>query len=250
MHIPTHIDHFEREAADMAAAAELHGPDAEIPTCPGWTMRNLVIHTGAVHRYAFDNLTHNRNDWPESSLEEFAGEHPTNQDLVGWFRSGANELVNALRTTPEDHQTFAFLPAPSPLAFWARRQAHETAIHRVDAQSASGEVSPIASDLAADGIDEMLTGFAVRPSKNRPDARICSLLVSPTDSDQKWLVTMGPDGVTTMRNPVDVSNAQATVIGTASDLNLVVWNRTQFATIAIAGDSTVLDQWTKTVRIR
>src|SRR5690606_4655181 len=56
-----------------------------------------------------------------------------------------------------------FDDAPSPLEFWVRRQAHETAIHRVDVESARGdEVSPVGEAFAVDGIDELLNGFHAR----------------------------------------------------------------------------------------
>ena len=36
----------------MAAAAAVADAGAAVPTCPGWTVRDLIRHTGGVHRWA------------------------------------------------------------------------------------------------------------------------------------------------------------------------------------------------------
>src|ERR1019366_10224384 len=79
-------------------------------------------------------------------------------DLFRAYRSAHAVLVEALVAAPPDLRCWTFLPAPSPLAFWARRQAHETTIHRVDAELASGPVAPVTPEFAADGLDELLFG--------------------------------------------------------------------------------------------
>jgi uncharacterized protein (TIGR03083 family) len=76
--------------------------------------------------------------------------------LVDWFREGHAGLVRRLEAAPPDLACWSFLPAPTPLAFWARRQAHETAIHRADAQGSGGAVTPFQPAFAADGLDELL----------------------------------------------------------------------------------------------
>ena len=77
----------------------------------------------------------------------------------------------ALRSAPADLECWTFLPADSPLAFWARRQAHETTIHRVDVESISASLTPLDAQLSADGIDELLFGFASRGRKLRAGPR-------------------------------------------------------------------------------
>src|SRR3954468_16836246 len=127
----------------MAAAADTAGPDAAIPTCPEWCMRDLVRHQGEVHRWATvivrDELSNPEVERPPS---------PGDDALVPWFRQGCEALVDVLERADPSVECFAFLPAPSPLAFWARRQAHETGIHRVDAEGAVGTITPFATDVA------------------------------------------------------------------------------------------------------
>src|SRR6202044_1362579 len=90
-------------------------------------------------------------------------------DLLSWFRAGHAALVETLSGADPAVQCATFMPAPSPLAFWARRQAHETAIHRADAESADGTVPQYPPGFAADGIDELIMGFGQR-RKYRPSS--------------------------------------------------------------------------------
>ena len=81
------------------------------------------------------------------------------------------------------------MDAPSPLAFWARRQAHETAIHRADADSASGIRPEYEPDFAADGIDELIMGFGQR-RKYRPSAEgDGGMQVRAADTGHAWHVS-------------------------------------------------------------
>src|SRR5579859_3729716 len=141
MQIPELITALQREGELLAAAAATQVPDTPIPTCPGWTMRDLVRHTGGVHRWAtahvVDRLLH-----PIDGLDPVVPVQPDDAVLVEWFVAGHAALVQALRTADPDLVCWTFLPAPSPLAFWARRQAHETAIHRVDAESPGDCITP------------------------------------------------------------------------------------------------------------
>ena len=66
---------------------------------------------------------------------------PDDDDLINWYLDTNANLVDALESAPPDVESFTFLPAPSPLAMWARRQAHETSIHRFDAENAAGIAS-------------------------------------------------------------------------------------------------------------
>src|SRR5260370_27003394 len=70
---------------------------------------------------------------------------PADDVLLDWFRDGHASLVRALAAADPDLKCWTFMAAPSPLVFWARRQSHETAIHRVDTQqaaAAAGERGP------------------------------------------------------------------------------------------------------------
>ena len=84
--------------------------------------------------------------------------------------------------------------APAPREFWARRQAHETTIHMVDAQSAllgrvpSTDEAGISSAFAADGLDELLRGFFTRGKSKLFDGKPFVTVVAPDDVDRRWVL--------------------------------------------------------------
>jgi uncharacterized protein (TIGR03083 family) len=138
-----HIDVLVREGDLLAIAAERAGLEAAVPTCPGWRVKDLLRHLGHVHRWAGAHVTQAaRAAAGGPAEEEILRAGPGDAALLGWFREGHAGLADALRSADPGLSCWTFLDAPSPLAFWARRQAHETAIHRADAQSAAGCAAP------------------------------------------------------------------------------------------------------------
>ncbi len=137
MEIPVHIAAVREEGALMAAAVAQADPDSAVPTCPEWTVRDLGRHLGGVHRWA-TGFVRGRTEPQRADLDEVVGTWPADAELAGWLAQGCADLVARSRRRPTTLECWTFLPAPSPRAMWARRQAHETAIHRVDAQLAAG----------------------------------------------------------------------------------------------------------------
>jgi uncharacterized protein (TIGR03083 family) len=246
MEIPALIDSLQRDGDLLAAAAASSGPDAAIPTCPGWKERDLLLHVGGVHRWATGYVDGAVTDPDGVSYAELVEPPPDDATFVDWFREGHAALVGALRGAPADLECWTFLPAPSPLAFWARRQAHETAIHRVDAESGSGPFTAFAPDIARDGIDELLTRFATRP-RSRDVQAPRTLQVHATDGDGDWHVTIRAEGIDVTEGR---SAADCSVAGTASDLYTLLWNRRGTDGLDVDGDPAVLDLWRESVRIR
>jgi uncharacterized protein (TIGR03083 family) len=241
MDVETHTAAVAEQGALLAAAAEGTDPGAAVPTCPEWTLRDLVRHTGGVHRWATAFVVEGRTEpWP-ADLEEVAGGWPTDSGLTEWFRAGLAGLVAALAGADPDLECWSFLPAPSPLAMWARRQAHETTIHRVDAELAAARpVTEIPPALAADGIDELLTCFAPRRRMPGRDGGPRVVAIRPTDVGQGWLVTVGPDGArTTVEEAVGNEAPDCVVSGPASDLYRALWHRPGPDALAVAGDGEV-----------
>lgn len=244
-----YLDRLVDEGARFLAAIERGDPDAPVPTCPEWLLRDLVHHTGGIHRWATKIVSERRAEPFMDDLELIAGGWPADEDLAAWFRAGHALLLDALRAAPADAEIWSFLRgSPDGRTFWQRRQLHETTIHRADAESASGRVSPIAVDHAVDGIDELLTGFLPRRGGAlRPAAR-STIAVQPSDDDAGWLVTADPDGATTERERTD--GADVVVRGPAADLYLLVWNRRDLDGLEVKGDTSLLDLWRSSVTIR
>jgi uncharacterized protein (TIGR03083 family) len=249
-----HIAAIRREGMRLAEVAERAGTDAFVTTCPGWQVRDLVRHVGHVHRWATSIVSDGRAEPARGPTEdEMLSGGPPDGALIPWFRDGYASLVDALQGAPTDVALWTFLDAPTPLAFWARRQAHETSIHRADAESASAERTPFPPAFAADGIDELLMGF-VRENRggHRADPPL-ALSVRAADTGDAWQVLVNPDGVEVSRGAggsSDSGGAGCAVTGPASDLYLLLWNRGPADGIAVDGDSGVLTWWRDNVRVR
>ena len=239
MDVAEHIEQLAAHGPPLAAAADRAGWDAPVPATR-WKVRNLVTHVGGIHRWAADIVTTGATEFG-TDAGRAVGKGPADAELIDWFLTGHAALVDALRRAPANLHCATFLPAPSPLAFWARRQAHETAIHRADAEAAAG-VSPLFSAaFAQDGMSEMLLGFARRKTNAIGSAATISLRASDGPA---WLVTLGGERIAAGE---DDSPAQATLTGTSSDLYLWLWNRPSAA--AVGGDAEVAELW-RTVRVR
>lgn len=237
MDIDAFVRTLDREGGLLASAAEAAGVDAEVPTCPGWRVRDLLGHTGTVHRWATAFVAEGHTEYhPDGGLPDLDG-----AELMAWFRQGHRSLVDTLSAAPPDVECWQFFAAPSPLAFWARRQAHETAVHRVDAESArGGTASGITPDFAADGIDELLRGFHRRAKSRVRSAEPRVLRVRATDADGAvWTVRLSPEPPVTERD--GAGDADCELAGPARELYLALWNRGPFP--SVTGDASVAALW-------
>ena len=248
MEISEHIDALRRQGELLA--------DAAVPPCPPWLVKDLLRHTGYIHRWAARHVAECPDDIIDGPSEaEILQAGAADPDLLAWFRAGHAALVGALTVADPALECATFMDAPSPLAFWARRQAHETAIHRADAESASGVRPEYQPDFAADGIDELIMGFGQR-RKYRPAAEYQgSLDVRTADTGHAWHVAAEDGRIQARREPGGSdsgSSAQGSVAGPASGLYRFLWNRSDAsqAGVTIAGDPGFLALWQSSVRVR
>jgi len=249
MDIAEHIAAIAGEGKRLAAAAAAAGPGAPVPSCPDWVVRDLVRHQGGVHRWATAIVAGPRTEPWNVDLDDVVQTWPSDADLIDWLGDGLGRLVSALSEADPGMVCWTFLNAPSPLAMWARRQAHETSIHRVDAElAADRQVTPFGARFAADGLDELLTCFITRrPSRLRSEeSRL--MCVRCTDAAGEWLVRIGPDEVVTT-TPGD-AEPDCEITGSASDLYRAIWNRPPAESLSVTGDSGVLRQFGEQVQIR
>lgn len=257
MDIAIHIKAIRDDGKLFAEAAEHGGLDTHVPACPGWDTRELVRHLGMIHLWAAGHVAfpHEEPDYEseEEELAAFAANWPElgtfwpeDEDLVDWYRRTNDNLIETLETASPTVDAWTFLAAPSPLAMWARRQAHEIAVHRFDAQEAAGLVSEFDPPFAADGVDEILDAFATR-KREFPIDESRAMLVHASDTGDQWRVTLAPDGITTVR---EGGPADAMITGRAADLYLAMWNRGDDSTLEVSGDQGLLDLWHGNVRVR
>src|SRR5262245_6184275 len=283
--VPGYVGALRSQGELLADAAQRAGLAAVVPSCPGWTVRDLLRHTGYVHRWATGFVAEGQTRPDGASEEEILSQGPDDAELPGWFRAGHTTLVRALGAAAPDLNCWAFLPAPSPLAFWARRQAHETAIHRADAEQAAadmagqsrGTVGQPASTgqsastgqrasaagyaatangtsfeprFAADGVDELVMGFLARSIKGGNWAALGgSLAIHADDSTAggaDWLIAGGQDAPGVSRG---TGRADCEVTGPASELYLMLWNRGPADRLQVTGDPGILAAFGRALQI-
>jgi len=235
-----YIDAIERESATFVATAAAIDSDARVPSCPDWTVDELLRHVGIVQRWATGQVGERRTEriWTDDV------DAPVERDaLLPWVRESSSGLVAVLRATPPDTPMWTF-PGMGEARFWSRRQAQEIALHRVDVQLArpddAGPPDPIESELACDGIDEFLDAVVPFRLRDRMVGDGETFHFHRTDGDGEWLVRLTPAGP-------EVEHAHAkgdlAVRGDASDLLLVLRNRGGTDSVEVFGDPALLDRW-------
>lgn len=247
-----YIESVASEGRQFAHAAEQGDLDVAIAACPGWAMRDLVLHVGEVHLWAAANVAFPKPHWlsvPDLSdlapyWPELATSRPNDGELVDWYRATHENLLEVLGSAPTDVEAFTFLPAETPLTMWARRQASEIAIHRFDAESARGRDTHFDPHFAGDMLDELVSGF-VRYGRRPESGPDRVLHIRADDIGEQWWATIGTERIRTSR---DGTHADLTVAGTAAELYLSLWNRTPDSTVALTGDPTIMDLWRETCR--
>jgi uncharacterized protein (TIGR03083 family) len=225
----------EGEALLTTAAPAL---TAAVPTCPGWSCERLVGHIGRTWRWTAG--------WVTTGASPDLERAPAGADVVPWARAGLDELVAVLDALDPAATVETWL-GPRPAAFWPRRMAMEAALHRVDAQSAVGAVTPIDLPLAVDGVDELFEAVLLFAGTGDLDRRGQTVHLHATDPELadddgagEWLVTLDPDEV---RLEHAHAKGDVAVRGPASDLYLLLWNRRGAEGLQVFGDERVLADW-------
>ncbi len=233
------MDHVVPLGAAMSRFTELTDAaygEEPVPSCPGWTIRDLVEHLGTVHRWAGAILLSGQR-LPKPAVVRMT------EPLSEWYAATASALLSVMQAVGPDEPTPNFSLAHETAAFWARRQMHETTVHTVDAALALGlgvEGWPVDPALAADGVDEVLSVFFPRLTARgeRPDVN-GRVRLRATDTDDTWIIAEAGDA---MRTPVqafagDTANADAEISGTAVQLYLALWKRIDADELTVDGDA-------------
>lgn len=247
-----YVVELESAVSLMAQAVTEADLDAQVPTCPGWTVRDLVEHVGTVHLWAAQAARTGARPDPFPACE------PAERTLPQWYADCAQELVETLTGLDPAEPCWTFSRDDRTVRFWNRRQLHETTIHWVDVLLASGQPLPgspeLTSEVADDGVDELLGFFLPRQLhlQRMPQAMLSApVAVRAIDTGHRWLVQPAEAGVRVTRDeaagPGDQSDgtdhagrsAVAEVSGSAPELYLALWKRADDSAFDLAGDAVV-----------
>ncbi len=228
----------ESEGAAISAVAATADLDAPVPSCPRWSLQKLVGHLGWVYNWVSEHIEQrsatmlNRDDVPRP---------PAGDAVIDWYAGAHARVLDALRDIDPAEEIWGWAGINTG-AFWHKRLAHESLIHRWDAENAVGEPGPLDSDLAADGVDELvdvLLPFQVGLTKDPlPEG---TLHLHRTDGDGEWLCQISEGRLVTERIH---ARGDVAVRGTGEQLDLVLWRRIQSDDVEIFGDVDVLAAWT------
>jgi uncharacterized protein (TIGR03083 family) len=229
---------FRAEAAHIAVFAAGRDHSASVPACPGLTAGEAVRHLGSVYRRVTGWIR--TRAAPKTWDSAPAGD----DDLIAWFRRGADDLYAELAARGPDEPCATWWPYDETVHFWWRRMAHETLVHRTDVESAFGPVGPIDRDVATDGVDEVLTAFLgyrliahVLP-KTPPDGRYrgTGQVIGVAAGTRVWRVELRESSVDI--SPELPHDADALVLGGPDDVYLWLWGRRGDAAVRVTGDRT------------
>jgi uncharacterized protein (TIGR03083 family) len=226
-----HLQHLRAEARLLGDTAR-NVLDAEVPACPGWTVRECVRHTGSAFRRAaaIIELGHEPDDWERRPR---AG-----TDLLSWYDDAARTLLRALTSQTPGTPTWTWYEPWRQVAFWCRRMAHEATVHRVDVQQAAGVPTPVDDAFALDGVDEILECF-LRYLGTQHGVRGNGETVLVEADEQTWGVALFPSGVDVTPGLVE---PDVMVRGVASAVYLWLWGRGPDSTVVIEGAETVAER--------
>ena len=237
------LAHLVDEAQLLADAFARCDPAAPVPGLD-WDAQTVVMHTGAVHRWAADIVARSLGTNETGGSMAFSPAVADVSRLAAWLDEGVTILISTLRNAPASLTCFTFVPGVPARTFWIRRQAHETAIHRADVEAAAGgPVTSVDASLAQDGLGEIIGAFATEPVFATD--RAGRLLLEASDGPA-WLVTFGGERNLVASGDFAGTDADAVVRGTSDQLYRWAWNRP--ASVATTGDPQVLASW-RAVRV-
>ena len=248
-----YLTHLRDESARFRAVLADCDPEARVPGCPDWTAADLLWHLAGVQHF-WATIIGNRPTGPEE-LEE--PDRPATYDaLLAAYDDYSAALVGELEKADPAEPAWTW-STEQTVGFTFRRQAHEALIHRLDAEQAAGQVTPLDPELAADGVEEALAVmFGGKPPWGSFAGLPHFVRVDLTDRGESVWVQLGmfsgtdPDSDTTYTDEPDIdvvadpgTEPDAVVAGTAAGLDAWLWRRGDDADISVTGDRGIYDRF-------
>jgi uncharacterized protein (TIGR03083 family) len=231
MDVHTALDVLRREAGLLAVSA---GPalNRQVGRYPDWTVADLVVHTGRIHRWVTEIV---RTAATAPPPRPDVAPDRTQAALTDWFMSGAADLALELESRDPAAKVWAFADDQS-VGFWRTRMALETTIHRWDVQAATGTRARIAADVAAAGVTEALHVYLRRWLQGQPLGGAGERIVlRASDTGQEWSLTIHAEAIG-LGDDEAATSPDATITGTADDLWRYLMGRSDEDALRTDGD--------------
>lgn len=214
------ITEFGEAARRFVAAAAETSPREQVAACPGWSTYDLVVHLGNTHAWAATIVETGRSAVEQN--DEPAHARP--RTVSAWYAAKAEDLYRVLQASDPTASCWNFTGRDLTPRFWARRQTHETLVHLVDLDQASGRTTDVADRLCTDGIAEVLSVMVPRMyQRGRRVELSAPLSIRTTDVPAAWTLLPHGDRPPAIRPGVD---PDADLLeGTASALFRLLWRR-------------------------
>jgi uncharacterized protein (TIGR03083 family) len=208
---------------ELLAAAIPETP-VDVPSCPGWTTNDLAKHMANVYLHqAFVVET-----GAKAENKEHLAPYPRTEDYSEFMGWGFEAIAKALDVSRAERKTWSWHHSDFTVDFWFRRMAHETVIHRIDAELAAGSVTPIDEALALDGVDEVLDFLPLLgswPEAPNVDFGIVSIVASTKTGKRFWDVNFTNDAATVSASTKAHEDARLEISGDAEAMDLYLWGR-------------------------
>ena len=233
------VEAVRREGATFLQAARGVDLTAPVPPCPKWTVWDLVRHLGVVYDWQRRHFV--RGETSEPAHERTTA--PEGEAVYAWFAEQHAAVLDSLAGLDPETPAWNWSVQPEQGAFWHRRMAQETAVHRWDAQSAAALPQPVDPELAADGVAEVLEVFLPGGRRMGPEDADGVVRLVATDTGDEWAVRVRGSEVALLDTGTLLDagpGAQAAAAGTASDLLLALWGRVRFDVLTVEGDPYLL----------
>ncbi|MGC5029052.1 maleylpyruvate isomerase family mycothiol-dependent enzyme [Micromonospora sp. DT229] len=238
------IGALRAEGPAFAAAVAEAPPETPVLSCPGWTVTDMALHLTGIYQWVRAVAGAGRTTAPEQPRSQRPEPVPGLTAAQQW-QQAYDDLMVLFDTLDPEAPAWNWAPQPKKAGFWPRRMAHETALHRWDAQLAIAAGDPIEAKLAADGVSEVLDTWLPAGRRAATGQWRGLVRLSATDAAQEWYLRLRGEGVALLDTGTildhDEHHARVHVSGTASDLLLALWGRVSFESLTVAGDPTLLD---------
>jgi uncharacterized protein (TIGR03083 family) len=213
------------------------GPEADVPSCPEWTVADLVEHVTVLLRWVRESVPRGVTSKPDDRVTPPRPEWPEALDGLRRELTGTIETLDAI--DPE-FPAWTWPAQARKAGFWQRRMAHEVSVHRWDAESAAGRPTAIETKLAADGVNEVLDTWLPAGRRKGPTDLHGVVHLIATDASYEWFVRLRGEGIALLDTgtilDTDDHHPRAEAVGTASDLLLTLMGRLESGILVVNGD--------------